>query len=145
MYIPGDYVWLSSRHIKTTHPYRKLNHKRLSHFKVFRRVGLHTYLLELPTTIKIHPVFHISLLEPCNSNPLPGQVQAENPPPIVVNKNNEWEVKEILNSRIHYQTPQYFIRWTGYNHPIWEPAEYLSHAPAVVANFHQRYPNKFKP
>ena len=145
MYTPGDYIWLSSRHIKTTHPYWKLNHKRLGRFKVLYRVGSHAYLLKLPATMKIHPVFHISLLEPCNSDPLPGQVQAKNPPPIIVDKNNKWEIKEILNSRMHYQSPQYFIKWTGYDHPIWEPAKYLSHTPAVVANFHQRYPNKFKP
>ena len=145
MYAPGNYIWLSSRHIKTTRPCRKLDHKRLGRFKVLRRVGSHAYLLELPATMKIHPVFHVSLLEPCNSDPLPGQVQAENPPPIVVDKNNEWEVEEILDSRMHYQTPQYLVRWTGYDHPTWEPAEYLSHTPAVVADFHQQYPNKFKP
>ena len=74
MYAPSDYIWLSSRHIKTTHPCRKLNHKRLGRFKVLRRVGSHAYLLKLPATMKIHPVFHVSLLEPCSSDPLPGQV-----------------------------------------------------------------------
>ena len=89
MYAPGDYIWFLSRYIKTIRPYWKLNHKRLGRFKVLCRVGLHAYLLELLTTIKIHPVFHISLLEPYNSDPLPGQVQAKNPPPIVVDKNDK--------------------------------------------------------
>ena len=136
MYAPGDYIWLLSHYIKITRPYWKLNYKRLGRFKVLRRVGLHAYLLELPAIIKIHLVFHISLLKPCNSDPLPGQVQAENPFLIIVDKNNKWEIEEILNSRMHYQTPQYLVRWTGYDHLIWEPAEYLSHAPAVVADFH---------
>ena len=105
VYAPGDYIWLSSCYIKITRPYRKLDHKRLNRFKVFCRVGSHVYLLELPATKKIYPVFHISLLKPCNSDPLPGQVQAENPPPNVVDDNNEWEVEEILDSRVHYQTP----------------------------------------
>ena len=105
MYTPGDYIWLLSRHIKIIHPYWKLNHKRLGRFKVLYRMESHAYLLELPATIKIHPVFHISLLEPCNFNPLPGQVQAKNPFPIIVNENNKWEVEEILDSRMHYQTP----------------------------------------
>ena len=73
-YKPGHYVWLLSRHIRTTRPCRKLDHKRLGRFKVVKRVGTHAYRLELPATMKIHPVFHVSLLEPCASNPLPGQL-----------------------------------------------------------------------
>ena len=95
--------------------------------------------------MKIHPVFHVSLLEPCSLDPLPGQVQAADPPPIVVDDHDEWEVEEILDSWLRYQTPQYLVRWTGYDHPTWEPAEFLAHAPAVVAEFHRRYPDKFKP
>jgi hypothetical protein len=49
--------------------------------------------------MKIHPVFHVSLLEPLAGDPLPNQVIPP-PPPIKVEGEEEFWVKEILDSRI---------------------------------------------
>ena len=81
---PGDKVWLLTRYIRTTRPSRKIDWKKVGRFEVKRRVSSHTYKLDLPSSIKIHPVFHISLLEPYYNNPFPGQIQASNPPPVVL-------------------------------------------------------------
>ena len=35
-FIPGDEVWLSSKHIITNRPFRKLDHKRLGPFEVLK-------------------------------------------------------------------------------------------------------------
>lgn len=141
----GSYVWLSSRHIRTTRPSRKLDYKRLGRFKVLERVGTHAYKLDLPSTMKIHPVFHVSLLEPCDSNPLPGQQQPTEPPALVVNGEEEWEVERILDSRWYYRKFQYLVQWIGYDHPTWEPAENVLHAPVAVREFHASYPAKPRP
>ena len=61
-YIPGDKVWLSSKHITTKRPSRKLDHKLLGPFEIIKPVGSLAYELKLPPTMKIHPVFHLSLL-----------------------------------------------------------------------------------
>ena len=95
--------------------------------------------------MKIHPIFHISLLEPYHSNPLPGQQQATEPPPMAIHEETgemEWEVREILDSRYRYRYLQYLIQWSGYDTPSWEPAEYLENAQDLVEAFHIRYPEK---
>ena len=61
---PGDLVFLDRRHIKTQRPCLKLDHKKLGPFKVKRRINPVAYELSLPSTMRIHPVFHVSLLEP---------------------------------------------------------------------------------
>jgi len=52
-------------HIKTKHRSMKLDHKLRGKFKIKRCIGTHAYELELPLdSSKIHPVFHVGLLEP---------------------------------------------------------------------------------
>jgi hypothetical protein len=74
---PGDQVWLRRKHIKTTQPLGKLDYKRIAPYIILEKVGLRAYKLELPPSIKLHPVFHISLLEPAepDSKPIPGHIQ----------------------------------------------------------------------
>ena len=94
--------------------------------------------------MKIHPVFHISLLEPVAQNPLRGQTQPP-PPPIIVDNEEEWEISEILDSRRRYRRLQYLVKWTGYDHPTWEPIEDLENAPDHIRQFHENYPDKPRP
>ncbi|MBW0553549.1 hypothetical protein O181_093264 [Austropuccinia psidii MF-1] len=62
---PGDMVWLSSKNIKSTRPTKKLPERCLGPFPILKKVSTHAYNLKLPSQWKsIHPVFHISLLEP---------------------------------------------------------------------------------
>ncbi len=57
----GDLVWLEGTNIHTTHPKAKLAPKCHGPFKVLTTWGVNCKL-QLPTTWKIHPVFHNSLL-----------------------------------------------------------------------------------
>jgi len=140
----GDEVWLLRRHVKTNRPSSKLDYKRLGKFRIIQKVSSHSYKLYLPTSMKIHPVFHISLLEPASTDPLPGQIQPP-PPPVIIEDEPEWEVEEILDSRIVRKTLQYLARWVGYNQPTWEPANLFGNSPSVVKQFHNTYPNKPRP
>jgi len=95
---PGDKVWLQQKYIRTTRPSNKLDHKQIGLYTILEKVGSRAYKLDLPATVKIHPVFHISLLEPAASTePIPGHHQLP-PPSIIIQEQQEWEVEKILDS-----------------------------------------------
>jgi hypothetical protein len=56
------------------------------------------FRLDLPDSIKVHPVFAPEKLRKAPSTPpLPSQVQ-DPAPPLEVNSKDEWEIDEILAS-----------------------------------------------
>ena len=59
-----------------------------------KKVSSLAYKLELPASMKIHPVFHVSLLEPATTDPLPGQIQPP-PPPTIIDDELEYKVDEL--------------------------------------------------
>ena len=59
----GDKVYLLRKNVATKRPSDKLDHKKLGPFEIAEVRSPVNYRLKLPKTIKIHPVFYISLLE----------------------------------------------------------------------------------
>ena len=116
----GNEVWLLRKHLKTTQPSSKLDFKRLGKFRINKKVSSHAYQLELLASMKVHPVFHVSLLEPAASDPLLGDLQPP-PPPVIINEEPEWEVDEIVNYKFVGKTLRYLVRWVGYADLTWEP------------------------
>ncbi|MBW0540666.1 hypothetical protein O181_080381 [Austropuccinia psidii MF-1] len=81
---PGNMVWLSSKNIKSTRPTKKLSERWLGPFPILKKFSTHAYHLKLPSQWKsIHPVFHISLLEPVKTSEIPNSHQ-EPPPQIII-------------------------------------------------------------
>jgi hypothetical protein len=143
----GQLVWLDARNIRTLRPQKKLDWKNLGPFRIAEVISANAYKLDLPASMRIHPVFNVSLLRPAAENPVPGQ-RHEPPPAVEVDGIEEWEVEDILDSRWERRgrgVPRlkYTVKWTGYDEPTEEPAAYLENAKEIVANFHRRYP--FKP
>lgn len=68
-------TWLHRKQIHTTLVSSKLENKKLRKYNIVESVRTHADLLELPGIMKVHPGFHVSLLEPVQANPLPGKVQ----------------------------------------------------------------------
>lgn len=100
---PGQRVWLLRKFISTTRPSNKLDFKRLGPFLIKRKISSHAYELDLPTSVRLHPIFNVSLLEPAAEDPLPGQRQAPLPP-IIVDGEEEWPIEELLDVRIRRGT-----------------------------------------
>ena len=100
----------------------------------------YAYELELPASIRIHRVQHVSLSDPVVEDPLEGQVVLP-PPPVEVDGEEEYQVSSVEDSRVYWNQLQYLIRWRGYDSLRWEPANFVNVLQAVE-EFHQRYPEK---
>jgi hypothetical protein len=143
-------VWLDARNVKTLRPQKKLDWKFLGPYRITKVVSPYAYCLELPASMKIHPVFHVNLLRPAATDPLPEQRQ-EPPPPVEVEGVEEWEVQDILDSRWDRRGRggqprlKYTVKWAGYDEPTEVPADYVANAQEIVNNFHRRYPHKPRP
>ena len=59
----GDKVYLIRKNIRTKRLSDKLDFKKIGLFKIDKKISAVNYKLKLPETMKIHPVFHVSLLE----------------------------------------------------------------------------------
>lgn len=137
----GDQVWLSAKNIRTVRLSKKLDHKRLGKFKVSQVVSPYAYKLDLPASTKVHPVFHVSLLEPAADNPIPGQVIVP-APPVEVEGHEKWEAVTVLDSRLFRRRPEFLVKWRGYDTATWQPAASLENASEAVGEFHHQYPTK---
>jgi len=93
-----DLVMLSTKDLKyqmTSRRTEKLTERFISPYKVKKIVLANVVELELPSTIKIHPVVNISRIWK-----YVGQVEEqrkEQPAPVIIEGKEEWEVKRILN------------------------------------------------
>jgi len=94
-----------------------------------------TYWLQLPPQMKVHPAFHISLLDPYTANPFEVQVQ-ETPPPVEVEGEQEWEVKEVLDLKIVWEKWLHYVNWEGFGPQdrMWEPIKYVQHASELIGD-----------
>ena len=63
------------------------------------------------------------------------------PPPIVVDREPEWEVEEILDSHWHWRRFQFLIKWKGFSreHNSWEVASNVK-TPDLVIEYYWKYP-----
>ena len=133
----GEEVALDARHLtlKTTGP-NKLLPKYVGPFKVLQKVGKVAYRLELPSTMKCHPVFHVSLLHKYHRD---GRTQPH-PPPIAVDAEGDWFVVEgvLDHKRVRRGgrwVDRYLVKWAGYGpeHNQWRDAAELT--PEAIQEF----------
>jgi tRNA U38,U39,U40 pseudouridine synthase TruA len=66
--------------------------------------------------MKIHNVFHINLLLPYKETEAYGMLYTH--PPLVIKKEEEYEVKNVLDVRHNKKSRQleYLVHWKGYPH-----------------------------
>jgi len=146
----GSQVFVKAQYFRTTRPSKKLSDKFLGPYEVLARPGSHSVTLRLPDSLRaVHPVFHVSMLEPAHPNPIPNRFQPP-PPPITVDDEPEFEIATILDSKVDNRRRAckllYLVRWTGYEgtdeETSWILASELGHATELVTDFHSAYPAK---
>ena len=108
----GDQVWLDMRNIKTTNN-PKIGPWREGPFVISEVLGPLTYQLELPSTWRIHNIFHAILLWPYIENEIHG-ANFPRPPPDLLEQEEVYEVESILRHRRRGRGYQYILKWKGY-------------------------------
>ena len=131
----GQYVKLSTKNLANrAKGTAKLHPKYIGPFQITDRIGETAYKLLLPEQMKIHNVFHVSLLQPWKhslAGPPPAQV-------LLVKDDEQFEVEEILDHQdtgtAKRRQRQYLVAWKGYTTEdnTWEPESNLKNASATV-------------
>jgi hypothetical protein len=142
----GTKVWLNTKNIRTKRPSKKLDYKKFGPFRIKEKISNHAYRLELPGILgKIHDVFHVDLLSEQPTEYFPNRKPAPQPP-IEIEGEEEYEVKEILDCQRSRGRMLYLVRWEGYGPEFdtWEPIAHLPRAQEAVEEFHILHPIKTK-
>jgi len=95
--------------------------------------------LELPSTVKIHPVVNVSRIQR-----YVGQVEGqrkEQPAPVIIEGEEKWEVKRILNKQWVRGKDKYLVRWKGFTveSDTWKGRENLKNAKEAIKEFEKEY------
>jgi hypothetical protein len=115
----------------------KLLPRFMGPFEIEKRISEVAFKVKLPGHLKIHNVFHVSLLKEFKES---GRVQPP-PPPIEVDGDWEYEVEKVLNERTvrrgRRDVAEFFVQWKGYGveYNTWEPEENLSRAREAIADY----------
>ena len=129
----GDQVVLSTKNLKLKgiNP-RKLLPRYIGPFNVSAKIGKVAYRLDLPDHMKIHNVFHVSLMHPYKHSGT-----RHPPPPQLVDGELEYAVEAITAHRestvggskgtARRQRVEFLVCWAGFGreHDSWEPGAIL--------------------
>ena len=130
-YRVGERVYLWTDNIKIKWASKKLDHWSIGPFMIKRNIKDLSYELDLPADMRIHPVFHASMLQPCDQS-IPLQTK-----PTLVEPDKEYEVERILGKKIISGTAHYLVKWKGYNtsESTWEPKRNLKNCARTLQQF----------
>jgi len=146
----GDQVYMKAKYFRSTRPSKKLSEKNLGPYTIIAQVGSLSFTLRLPDSMRaVHPLFHVSQLEPAIPNTILDRIQPP-PPPVEVDGEPEFEIAEILNSKVDRRRKSckllYLVHWSGYEgtdeETSWLLATELGNTTELLKDYHVWYPDK---
>src|SRR5690606_13233514 len=139
-------VMVDSRNMESKRPSKKLDHKKIGPFRITKLVGKRACRVELPGRVKVHPTFHVSMLELYRTSDVPGR-QQQPPEPDEIDGEESWVIQEVVDSRKfgtgRNARVKYLTLWEGYppSDATWEPWEsFEGTGVSKLAEYHRRYP-----
>ena len=141
-YKVGDWVLLSTKDLKWQMIGRrleKLTEQFVGPYKVKGIILSNTIELDLPSSVKIHPVVNVSRV--ClYKDQVKGQKKIL-PKLVIIEGEEEFEVEKILNKRVIRGKEKFLVRWKGYTAEVdtWESRENLGNAKELVEEFEREY------
>ncbi|MBW0538329.1 hypothetical protein O181_078044 [Austropuccinia psidii MF-1] len=125
---------------------KKHSERWLGPFEVIKKIGSHACHLKLPLQWNsVHPVFHMSLLDPSKKSRIPNRHQLP-PPPSLVQEKEEWKLAQFLDSNLKRGKLWYLAEWKVFSEDpertTWEPTSNLTSSPDPFKYFHSLYPDK---
>ena len=172
-YSHGDFVLLSTENLKLyNQPYKKFKDRFIGPYKILQKISPVAYKLDLPNTVRIHPVFHVSMLKPYHSD-TPDTDPVDHIPARgeYISGDNVYTIEKIQAHKIG-PCPAFYargpallfkVRWAGYSpqEDTWEPYvslkrtdefhNYLQDTPPFrnltqtprYKQLHRKYPTRF--
>jgi hypothetical protein len=102
--------------------------------------------LELPPQMRIHSIFHNSLLKPYVETSAHGPNFTWPPPEIIGGEEGHYEIEKILQEQLtrNKKSTQYLVKWKGYldSENSWLPAKELTHAQELLCKFKSKHASK---
>ena len=141
-YRVGDLVLLSMKDLKWQMKGRrleKLTEYFVGLYKIKGIISSNAVELELPKSIKIHPVVNVSRVQLYKPQV---EGQKKTPPKLVIIKGEkEFEMEKILNKRIVQGKGKFLVQWKGYTAEgdTWENRENLGNTKELVEEFEREY------
>jgi len=133
-----DLVLLEATNLQTTHPKAKLAPWCYGPFKVLWASLTNCKLALLPQ-MRIHPIFHNSLLKPYVETTAHRPNFTWPPPEIIGGEEGHYKIEKILQSQPtrNKRSTEYLVHWKGYANTdhTWVPAKELTHAKELVQEF----------
>ncbi|TPX37422.1 hypothetical protein SmJEL517_g00640 [Synchytrium microbalum] len=135
-----DLVWMYTKNLASDRPSLKLDYKKIGPFRIKEKINEVTFHLDLPPALHIHPIVHVSLLEPYTYSNIRGQVDTQ-PTILLDGVEPEHQLRNIIRSERRNNHVQYLVQWNSAQvFPSWESYDNMQAWKNEIEEFHRKNP-----